>query len=402
MPPIRQIIFVGTTSPSFSWKLKANPDHRATTAAKCDGRVTLGMSQLRQTAYIIEASEIPGDAVIWSTGWVASSETVNIMWNGTTLWSNRRFKWTLRVRDASGAESDQVNGTVVHVGLLREEDWGDSKWIVETNSIPSSPCAFYTPSPPPLMRTEFAVSRPDIVHAVVHSVGLGWHELRLNGARVGLNVLDTALTSYNKTVLYSSHDVTNLLRHGNNAIGVEVGNGWWNPNTQRLFGSFYFRQIMTVGPPRARVRLTITYADGTNTYIGSDPDTWECAAVGPRTHNHIYFGEAYDARLEDRIEGWDRPDYTPARNVTWNKCMHADDAIVSVQNETGKWIAPTPQLQFAPPVRITARWHPVASWMLEDGGFVLDFGQELTGWLEFTVPAGVPGEVSQGLLACTF
>ena len=213
--------------------------------------------------------------------------------------------------------------------------------------------------------------------------------------------LDAALTTYNRTVLFSSYDVTDILvSGGSNAVGLTVGNGWFNQLPFNMFGAFRLRETMAVGPPRALLQLTVTFMNGSAVTVATGPN-WECAIVGPRTHNNLYFGEAYDAREEASISGWDRTGFQPpygGRRAGWRDCLVADNSAVSVENISG-WSPPTPRLQWAPPVRITARWHPVAAWPLEGGGFVLDFGRELVGFLEFSLEDGHSGEAITVLFA---
>ena len=400
------VVFVGSARPRFGWALEGDP---AAPESKGQSR-----GQLRQTAFRINATVIlPSPTNLassdhddddrrpaWDSGWVVSSSSVGVPWGGANLTAGTRVRWSLRVKDGAGAEGSVVDGPRFHVSPLLAEDW-HAEWIVASNMVPRNACAFYRPSPPPLMRAEFGLPAPSasgggVARAVLHVVGLGWSQVFLNGQRVGQRELDPALTTYNRTVLFSSYDVTGLLRAGgDNAVGVAVGNGWFNQLPFNMFGAFRLRDAMTVGPPRARLQLTVSLMNGTEVTVATGPH-WRCATAGPRTHNNLYFGEAYDAREEAGIAGWDAPGFREGPD--WRGCLLADDAVVSVENSSG-WSPPTPRLQFAPPVRITARWHPVAAWPLEGGGFVLDFGRELVGFLELSVGDGRSGDAIEVLFA---
>lgn len=384
----RDVTFVGSPRPRLSWKLRALGSGDAVLNA-------------RQTAYRIAASVGSSDAwapAAWDSGWVTSNQSVGIVWDGMRLASDTRVSWTVQTRDAAGAECSALErSSLFHVGLLQPHDWR-GEWISHSNRLPSTDCGFYSPSPPPLMRTEFHLSElssidpatPAAMSATVHVVGLGYSQLWINGMRAGDAELDPALTSYNRTVLYSSWDVTDLLRPGRNAIGIEVGHGWFNQLPFNLFGKFHLRSEMTVGPSRALLQLNIQLPNGTAVNIQTGPH-WRCAAVGPRTHSNIYLGEAFDARLSSAIEGWHTPGFDANASAGWSSCVLADDGVVAVENTTGSWQAPQPVLQSAPPVRVTARWTAQAGWWLRDGSFVLDFGQELTGWLDMAVTGAKEG-----------
>ena len=54
----------------------------------------------------------------------------------------------------------------------------------------------------------------------MHVAGLGLFVVKINGERVGDEVLNTPFTNYNKSVLYSNYDITSLLKLGENQIEI--------------------------------------------------------------------------------------------------------------------------------------------------------------------------------------
>jgi len=119
----------------------------------------------------------------------------------------------------------------------------------------------------------------------------------MNGCRVGDHVLDPAQTDYEKRVFYVAHDVTTLVRAGENALGIMLGNGWYNQD--RVWGGFSY------GVPKLFTELHLILADGSFQVIVTDQQ-WR-ASSGPVVDNNIYAGEAYDARLEQ--SGWNEPGF---------------------------------------------------------------------------------------------
>ena len=105
------------------------------------------------------------------------------------------------------------------VGLLYPEDW-QGLWIGKPGKGS------------PLFRKEFKIDK-EIKRARVYVSGLGYCEIRLNGEKVGDRVLDPGWTDYDEVVLYSTYDVTSLLRKGSNAVGVMLGNGRFCPPDER-------------------------------------------------------------------------------------------------------------------------------------------------------------------------
>ena len=104
---------------------------------------------------------------------------------------------------------------MLEMGLLNQTDWqGD--WIAAPEDVGA-----------PLMRKVFTLSE-SAVDARAYICGLGWYELYINGIRVGDQVLDPAMTNYNKRSLYATHDVTELLQPGENVVGVILGHAWFS------------------------------------------------------------------------------------------------------------------------------------------------------------------------------
>lgn len=216
----------------------------------------------------------------------------------------------------------------------------------------------------PLLRRAFAVHQP-VASARLYLCGLGYHEAWLNGARVGDHVLDPAQTDYEQRVLYVVHDVTGLVRPGANALGVMLGNGWFNQD--RVWSP----TGLSYGPPRLMAELRLTFADGSTAVIPSD-ERWRCAP-GPVTDNNLYAGESYDARRE--IAGWCRPEFDDAG---WRP--------VALRPAPGGAL----QEQLLPPIRRVETLRPVAIQAVGQGRFVVDLGQNFAGWarLRVAAPAG--------------
>ncbi|MDF7824526.1 family 78 glycoside hydrolase catalytic domain [Pontiellaceae bacterium B12227] len=212
--------------------------------------------------------------------------------------------------------------------------------------------------PAPLLRKEFTVEKP-VRAATVIVCGLGLHELVLNGVKVGDRVLDPAQTTYDKRAFYTVHDVTRQLRQGANAIGLMLGNGFYGQN-------FAFGGGLGYGPPRAQMGLLIQYTDGTTDRVVTD-ESWR-AAQGAVLFDNIYAGETYDARRE--LSGWSSPGFDAAE---WEPVRTL--------------AAPGGQLeeQLMEPMRKIRPVNPVAVFPAGNGEWIVDLGQNITGWLQIRV-----------------
>ncbi len=219
----------------------------------------------------------------------------------------------------------------------------------------------------PVFRKTFPLAKP-VARAVVYVAGLGYHELHLNGHKVGDDVLDPAFTRYDRRVLYVAHEVTDLVHQGDNALGVMLGNGWYNMHTRATWD---FDQAPWRDRPTLLLHLRIEYADGTTESIRSDA-TWR-ATTGPVVLDGIRAGEVYDARRE--MPGWDTAAF--------------DDSGWAAAS-----VVPGPKgvlsAQMMPPIRVAATIHPTKLTEPRPGVFVFDMGQNFAGWARLRVagPAG--------------
>src|ERR1039458_5863260 len=114
-------------------------------------------------------------------------------------------------------------------------------------------------------------------------------ELQSLPTRRSSDLLDPGWTTYSKRVLYSPYDVTDQLKRGQNALGVMLGNGWFNPLPLRLWGHINPRENLTVGEPRVILQLVAEFTDGTTQTIVTDV-SWK-VSNGPVLRNSVYWGE---------------------------------------------------------------------------------------------------------------
>lgn len=219
----------------------------------------------------------------------------------------------------------------------------------------------------PLFRRAFECRHP-LINATLLISGLGYHEAWINGERVGNHVLDPAQTDYELRVFYIRHDVTKLVREGANALGVMLGNGWYNQN--RVWSA----NGLAYGSPRLLAELHVNYADSTTDVIRADTD-WHWAP-GPITANNVYAGECYDARLE--IDNWGMPGFDDS---DWH-------AAVQVAAPGGEL-----QEQTMPPIRRVKELNPIAINEIQSGRYVVDFGQNFSGWARIQVNAPADTEI---------
>jgi alpha-L-rhamnosidase len=212
-----------------------------------------------------------------------------------------------------------------------------------------------------LLRNEFTCSNK-IKNARVFITGLGFYELYINGEKIGDHVLAPAKTNYTKEILYDTYDVTANLNSENNAIGIHLGNGWFNPYKKwwRPYRMQWF------GAKRAYMQLHIEYENGEEEIITSN-DEWK-TTHGPVLYNCIYDGELYDANAE--LENWNKIGYDDSK---WKK-------VQKVKSPGGELISHT-----MPPIRVTQKIKPIKKYYPSPKVTVYDMGQNFTGWVKVTL-----------------
>lgn len=215
-------------------------------------------------------------------------------------------------------------------------------------------------SPSMMFRKEFTVTGR-IKAARILATSQGLYELRLNGKKVGNELFTPGWTSYNNRLQYQAYDITPMLHKGRNAVGIMLGNGWFRSRMSRVRRKWAYGDRL-----RALVQIELTYKNGRRDTIGTD-SSW-LTAPSPVTMTDIYDGETYDARLEK--EGWDSAGYDDNQ---WQKAAIAQSDMTRLIPQEG--VA----------VRVVKHIKPVRLLTTPRGETVLDFGQNLTGWVKFTL-----------------
>lgn len=334
---------------------------------------------IAQTAYRIRAASALhllalGRSDLWDSGTVTSGRQADIAYRGRPLISRERVFWQVRVWTSGGRVSEWSPVGCWEMGLLGPADW-TAEWV--TDSMPAASKAASLP----VFAKRFSVS-PErrVERARLYVSGLGLYEARLNGRKVGVDVLVPSITDYRKRALYRTYDIAEHLQPGDNVVGLLVGNGFFNvPEREgRYWESVTWKNgvaggetIRLSGEPKAIAQLEVRYDDGYVQRVASD-STWR-VEDGPIEFSGYYGGEDYDARRLD--PGWDQPGGDHSR---WRYATVATDtpAVLSAQ--------------FEPAVVEAERLHAVEMTEPEPGIHVFDFGTSFVGWPEIEVegPAG--------------
>ncbi len=245
---------------------------------------------------------------------------------------------------------------------LDDSDWDDAVVVGEYGDEPWKNLKEKHPPRQSLCMRKAFTLKGKVSRARAYASGLGIYVLRLNGRRVGSDIFTPGWTHYYKRVQYQTYDVTDLLRQGDNAIGVILGNGWWSGGLGWRSDDQYSQ-----GNLRCIVQLNVEYADGTQESVVTD-GTWQ-AHPSPIIRNTYYHGETYDARRE--MPGWDAPGFDTGKWWTTEKLdPQADLLLVAQRCETIQVTEELAARQVSQP---------------DKGVYIFDFGQNASGWVRLKV-----------------
>ncbi|KAJ0276346.1 hypothetical protein COL940_008317 [Colletotrichum noveboracense] len=287
------------------------------------------------------------------------------------LQSRQKVSIRIRIWDQEETSTAWSEASYLEVGLLNRSDWH-----CERIAAPWGPETI-APDPEQLFRKEFAVEGR-VAQARLYITAQGVYEAEINGRRVGDYFLAPGWTSYAGRLQYQTYDVTDLLNVNSpeNCIGVRVAEGWFSG---RIGFEGGHRNIW--GPHTALVsQLEITFFDGRVESIGTD-GSW-CVTKGPTRLAEIYDGEKYDATLE--IEKWSSPITTTGFDMfRWEPVL-----VLPFLPESTKLVA-----GFGESVRRVEVIKPVDQITTPTGKTIVDFGQNLVGFLKLTNISGSRGHI---------
>ena len=324
------------TIPRFSWQLVSDKRN------------------ITQTAYEIqvftsEKNKIP----VWSSGKIVSVQSVFVPYAGNILLSGKKYKWQVKVWDNTNNLAVKSDTASFQMALLNINDW-KAKWIEPGYTEDS------VMRPSPLFRKQFSTNKK-IASATAYITAHGLYEAQINGQRISDAYFTPGWTSYNKRLQYQVYDVTNMISRGNNAIAISLGSGWYRgvigfSNNHNAYG----KDIAVL------FQLEIMYSDGTTETVISD-GSWK-SSTGAIRYSEIYNGETIDARLEKK--GWALAGYDDAGWSGVKMANHPMNTLIATSNEL---------------IKKKETFNPVKIFTTPKGEQVIDFGQNLVGWVTLKV-----------------
>lgn len=324
----------------------------------------------KQTAYQVYVGTDSLEIVkrrgsVWKSGKI-NSENSLITYHGKPLKPFMKYYWVVDVWDKDEIKSSSAKVASFETGMMEVKSWkGD--WISDVQDIELKPAPYF--------RKEFKTNKPIKSVRAYIAVG-GLFELSINGEKIGNHRLDPMFTKYDSRLLYVTHDVTAQLKNGKNAIGVLLGNGWYNHQSKAVWD---FHKASWRARPTFLMNLRITYKDGTVETISTGED-WK-TSLSPIIFNSIYTGEHYDARLEQ--PGWNTISFDDSK---WQN-------VIVRTTPSQKIVA-----QALHPIRNVEKIIPKNLTKINDTIFVFDLGRNISGVSQIKVqgPAGTTLRLKHG------
>ena len=295
----------------------------------------------KQTAYRIVAKA--DEKTVWDSGKIVSERMHADYPND--LASRQRVEWSVTLWDETDREGEPSETAFFETGLLSASDF-TAKWISGNYRVNKKKRY-------PVDCFKKAFSARNVAKARLYITACGLYEARINGKRVGDFVLAPGHTDYTKRIQLQTYDVTELLENGENVITVDLADGWYRGSC----GAWGLRNQYGT-QTKLYAQLEITDKSGNKAVIGTD-QTWAWSNDGA-----IRFADNKDGEI---IEAWRTPSYSGFAKET--KC---DVTPVSSNN-----VPVTEHERFSVQKVITT----------PGGAKVLDFGQNIAGYLSFAVMA---------------
>ncbi|WP_158797702.1 alpha-L-rhamnosidase [Pedobacter sp. L105] len=332
-------IGLDVSKPRFSWKMADQRNGAAQTAY--------------QILVATDSAALSNESqVLWNSDWQTSSSSL-VTYSGEPLKPFTKYFWRVAIADQQQHKSAASPIASFETGMMVMKNWNGA-WISDVSNINLKPAPYF--------RKTFEEHKK-IKSARAYIAAAGLYELYINGEKIGNHRLDPMYTRFDRRTLYVTYDVTANLKDGKNAIGVLLGNGWYNHQSTAVWD---FHKANWRNRPAFCLDLRITYEDGTTAIISSGKD-WK-TSLSPVIFNSIYTAEHYDARLEQT--GWNTPDFDDSK---WKDVYYRS---APSSNIVAQAMHPIRNVQEIPAVSCTK---------LDDTTYVFNLGRNISGVSKFTV-----------------
>lgn len=285
---------------------------------------------------------------VWDSGTVFSDKSIDIIYQGEELKPDT--KYLISVDACANGKNLKTATSMFSTGVLGGKINGNWVSVTEKDSISPETCVF--------ARKDFRAE--DISYATFFIYSFGWYEAYLNGEKLDNRLFTPGLSDFDNLLFYDAYDVTSLIKDGKNAIGLIIGDGF-NNNANMYMNRWR-------GAKRFIASLNLHKKDGSVIHISTD-DSWRFTADTPLITNNIYNGELYDATRE--IPGWNTSEFNDSG---WKNVFNA------AEKSNADFYC-----NIGPFVTVQQYIRPKKIYTLKNGRYILDFGQNMSGYVQFSL-----------------
>ncbi len=282
------------------------------------------------------------EKVVWDSGRVESSQSVLVEYIGSELEPLTEYSVHLEVETNHQERENTV--TKFETGLMQEENF-EAKWITDSKTAALNNN--------PSFKKQFDLSTKEIKRARLYVTALGVYKPFVNKQAIDESHLAPGWTSYDSRLQYQTYDITHLLIDGNNEIDITLGNGWYKGYLNGEGENCFYGDELAL-----LAKVAITYEDGTSESLGTNLDwTVEDSKI---VESELYFGETQNLKTKPK---------------TGEVVYYQPDKEFKITSQECEM------------VKITKRLPVVEKIITPKNEVVLDFGQNMAGVVEITLPA---------------
>ncbi|MGE9312712.1 family 78 glycoside hydrolase catalytic domain [Niabella sp. CJ426] len=309
---------------------------------------------------------------VWDSKWVYSSQTNQVVYQGQALLSDRTYYWKVCIKDERSQVSAWSEPNSFTTGFFDQKEW-KAQWIGDDQRFMpgKADCNIWDP----WMKQTFTL-KESAGRAFMYVASVGYHELYINGTKVGNGILAPAVTDHTKRARYIAYDITSFVHKGENIAGLWLGASWSifgpyhlenddRPLTPIVSAQAFFYRKDDPSQADTPFETLLTNQDWTtkkspNKLLG----VWDFSNMG---------GELWDDRRLDN---------------DWNLLTDASDGWKPVEVYHPKLFV---SAQVVEENRLLTPVKPINVEHRADGTFRVDFGTNFAGWTEIPV-SGQPGD----------
>ncbi len=288
--------------------------------------------------------------LLYDSAIVESNQSVRIVPDDFYVVSAKKYFVRVRITAKNGEISDWSVTNFI-TGICCKKLWQADFVTAETKVDKNNSKGTY-------VRGNFNIQK-DVAEAYSFTTAHGLYKAYMNGVRIGDDELSPGWTSYNKRLLYQTNEITSYIHLGENTFAASLGAGWYKGKMGFLDERNNYGQMTAF-----MGQILVRYTDGSEEWFYTNDSYY--GIDSPVLFSEIYDGEVYDSNYQ--IDNWN---HRGCDVSDWRKVNVISNDPTVLNAQTGS------RVKIAEMIRVKKMFTTLK------GEIVLDFGQNLTGWVKF-------------------